>query len=122
MAGRIGPPAGYELRAFRFKSGIPGVGESMRVTHFAAFPACERCRTTRCGCRRPDTITMLCGAQYDRGLLDEIVRGDNAGMPHTYCHARATQLEAGSVTSESPMAMVVDGVVTATAPPLPSAG
>jgi hypothetical protein len=122
MPGGIGPGTAYEIRAFRFKQGIPGVGEAMRVTHFAAFPACALCHTIRCGCRRPDTVTMLCGAQYDRRLLDEIIRGDEAGMPHIYCHARAIQLESESAAAESSVAPVVDGTVIAGAAPLSGAG
>lgn len=84
--------APFELRAFRVKPELPGVHDSQSETHWVAFLACLRCRTTRCECPRPEEIPMLCGEAYDRSLLHEIVDSKDAVMPHFACLARARLL------------------------------
>lgn len=102
--------AACELRGFRLKQGI-GFGETMRVTHFAVFRACLQCPPTRCGCRLPDTIPMLCGTTCDSWTLDEITLEDPAaiGMPDFVCQVRAAKLATESTAAESSGETAVDG-------------
>lgn len=101
-----------EIHGFRLKAGI-GVGESMRVTHFAIFETCQQHPPTLCDCPLPEVVPMLCGATYDSSVLDEI-SPDQAGAPDLFCQTRLAQIIAESASDsaagESSSETVVDGV------------
>lgn len=105
------PSEAFELRAFRIRSTVPDSREPRRETHFAQVPVCPRCGSTRCGSRWPADVTMLCGASYDRYLVDEVLSSEDAGTPHVLCQARATQLHRRAADQDDPTLESTPGTI-----------